>query len=259
MKQRKKGSFAWVIIVVAVILLVGGCSACFCSPTKNKTEETQTQVVESKEESKEEPKDFLTVLKENIGDSDFADHVYSVLTNDIGFVNLEYISNKSGTGNYEIKADGVNVVVTAMPANEEETEYIRVFQPDGAVFYEEGQVLMSGEEVRKEVEHYKHTDEYYIIAKNIIKDVVDTSNKMNFAGQIMDADDIGYGWKGDYVVVKSWVDILNNFGSYERFDFIVEFIPTDLNNYQYDVVYVNIGDQQIGTLIEVDSLHIIRY
>lgn len=265
MKQKKKGSCLLILLIpiIVVFLITGGCAACFCAPTRNSDTQTQ-ESKETKEEPikeepvKEEPKDFLTLLKENTGNSDLADHVYSVLVNDIGFENIEFGSKISGTENYEMKADSVKIVVTAMAANEEEPEYIRVFQPDGAIFYEDGQVLMTGAEVRKEVEHYNSTDNYYIIAQSIIKDTVNTSNKMKFAGQFMDADDIGYGWKDDYVVVKSWVDILNDYGSYERYDFIVEFIPTDLKNFQYDTVYVNIGGQEIGTLVDVDTLHIIR-
>lgn len=261
MKQKKKGSCIWILLIpiIVVFLITGGCAACLCSPTHNSATQTQENKEPKEEPIKEEPKDFLILLKENMENSELADRVYSILVNDIGFEKMEFISKVSGTGNYKIEADSVDVIITAMPANEEESEYIRVFQPDGAIFYEDGQVLMSGAEVRKEVEHYHHTDDYYIIAQYIIKDVVNTPNKMNFAGQFMDAEDIGYGWKDDYVVVKSWVDIQNNFGTYDRYDFIVEFIPTDLKNYQYEVVYVNIGNQQIGTLIEVDSLHIIRY
>ena len=263
MNQKKKGSCGLVLLIpiVVIFLITGGCAACFCSSNNSSTTQTQEVKEDKKVEEeviKEEPKDFQTILIENIGDSNLADRVYSILVNDIGFEKMEFISKVSGTGNYKIEADSVDVIITAMPANEEESEYIRVFQPDGAIFYEDGQVLMSGAEVRKEVEHYHHTDDYYIIAQYIIKDAVNTPNKMKFAGQFMDAEDIGYGWKDDYVVVKSWVDIQNNFGTYDRYDFIVEFIPTDLKNYQYEVVYVNIGNEQIGTLVDVDTLHIIK-
>lgn len=257
MNQKKKGSCIWIILapIVVVFLLVGGCAACFCSPT-SKTD-TQPQVADKTEEVevKEEPKDFLTLLKENM-DSELADHVYSVLTNDIGFETLEYIGLSEG--NYEIWGDSIKMVITAMPATEEEPEYIRVFQPQGDVYYEDGQVIISAAEVRKENEHYNHTSDYYIIAKSIIKEAANTSNPMDFPGEIMDADDIAFGWVDDVIIVKSYVDIMNDFGAYVRYDYLVEFVVTDLSTFQYETTYLKFAGQEFGTLVSTDQLHIIR-
>lgn len=265
MSKHKKGKLIWVILAALVLIfwLVWGCTSCFCAPTDTKLSTEQTAKQEDyeavKEVAEEEPKDFLTLLKESMGDSNLADHVYSILVDEIGFEELEFIKRVDNTDNYEIWAESTKIMITAMPADGEESEYIRVFQPQGDIFYEEGQVITTGETVRKENAHYDNVDTYYIIAQSIVKDTINTSNKMKFAGEFMDADDIGYGWKDDYVVVKSWVEIRNDYGVYEKYDFLVEFIPTDLDNFQYDTVYVNIGGQEIGTFVDVDSLHIIRY
>ena len=230
-------------------------------PTEENKEEIVTEEpIDEVGEAKEEvvTNDFLISLKANM-DSNLADHVYSILVDEIGFEELEFIKRVDNTDNYEIWAESTKIMITAMPADGEESEYIRVFQPQGDIFYEEGQVITTGETVRKENAHYDNVDTYYIIAQSIVKDTINTSNKMKFAGEFMDADDIGYGWKDDYVVVKSWVEIRNDYGVYEKYDFLVEFIPTDLDNFQYDTVYVNIGGQEIGTFVDVDSLHIVRH
>jgi hypothetical protein len=262
MNEKKKGSCIWILLVPIglLLLLAGGCAACFCAPTTDNST-TQTQEVKEKEEEiiKEEPKDFLTLLNENIGNSELADHVYSILVNDIGFEKLEFIKRIGDTNNYEITAESIKMMITAVPADGEEPEYIRVFEPQSDIYYEDGEVLKTGESLRKENEHFNNAESYYIIAQSIIKDVANTSNKMKFPDSYLDCDDIGYGWVDDYVVVKSFVEIKNNYGVYEKFDYMVEFIPTDLSNYQYEVVYVNFGGSSDGNLVEVDSLYRIRY
>lgn len=243
------------ILLITVLFALVGCSY----TTKKNTQEALAQLEELQKTQKlpEEPQKptFLEQLKQDM-DSELADQVNSVLVNEIGFENIEYIGKSGETDNYEIWAESIKTTITAIPAVEEEPAYIRVFQPYGDVFYEDGEVVMTGEELRTERKHIKNTETYYIIAQSIIKDIANTSNKMNFPGSVMESNEIMYGWKEEYVLIKSWVEIQNNLGVYEKYDYIVEFIPTDLDNFQYDVVYVNIDGEVIGEMVDVGTLHI---
>jgi len=214
-------------------------------------DEHQEIVEEAKEEVQEVvTNDFLISLEANM-DSFLADHVYSILTEEIGFTKLKYIERDGESYNYLIDADGARIYVTAMPATEEDPEYIRIFQPHGDVFYDDGEIVTTAAEHAEEQEHISNMSSYYFMAQNVITDSLNIPNKMKFPSMLT-TDDVHMGWKDEYVLVVSYVDIKNEYGQYMRYDYMVEFIPLDFKSFTCMPVYINFAGQEDGELVPID-------
>ena len=229
-------------------------------PTEENNEEIVTEEpieeVDEPQEIVEEVKeevvtnDFLISLKANM-DSNLADPVYDILTNVIGFTKLKYIERDGENYNYLIDADGARIYVTAMPATEEDPEYIRIFQPHGDVFYDDGEIITTAAEHAEEQEHISNMSSYYFMAQNVITDSLNIPNKMKFPSMLT-TDDVHMGWKDEYVLVVSYVDIKNEYGQYMRYDYMVEFIPLDFKTSTCIPVYINFAGQEDGELVPID-------
>ena len=59
------------------------------------------------------------------------------------------------------------------------------------------------------------------------------------------------GRNGEYVVVKGYVDATNSFGSQLRNDFIIELKVSDVANYSYETVYLNINGESTGNYVDI--------
>ena len=122
--------------------------------------ETETQSISTQKEETEVVKPeniFLSDLK-NVMDDKVAQKAYEILKNKIGFSELEYKNQLDGTTNYEISADGYDVVVTASD------DVYRVFIPNSSyTFYEDGKVKMTVSELEARTIDSNARNRYYII------------------------------------------------------------------------------------------------
>ena len=254
--QKKKSHF-WPIFLISCVVFFCVVTRCTNSNKSHNSTTTQVAVTNSAEETVEfqedtlsetTTEDFLTSIKSDMTDT-LADSVYDILTSQIGFKKLVY-KGFEAPSNYLVDADGVSLYITALPASDEDSEYIRIFQPHGDTFYEDGEVIMTAEEHMIEYEHVQNCTSYYIIAQGIVEDSLNTSSKTKFPSSL--SSEIGYGWKDEYVVVQSYVDIKESSGAYSRYNWTVEFIPIDVNMFTYELVYLNIGGQSIGEYVPIE-------
>ena len=83
---------------------------------------------------------FLTNLK-TVLDPTVSETAYDILKNQIGFSKLEYVSKIGETSNYEIKCDGIDMVLTASD------KVYRIFIPSSSyVFYEDDTVKLTAKQ-----------------------------------------------------------------------------------------------------------------
>lgn len=194
----------------------------------------------------EKPEDkFVVDFAKDIGQS-YAEHVASILRNDIGFIKLEYVGKLGGTSNYQIKADGIDVVITAY--NDDSTdEYLRIFTPDnGGVYYENNTVTMTAEEKKASTIDYNDAISYYVIATGIVQENLKNPSSASFDDFY--SGKIKMNKKDDVVTVQGNVVAKNSFNAKTTETWTVQFIPTDLETFSYQLVYLQIGNNATGTL-----------
>lgn len=129
--------------------------------TESQTETTEERIEETEERSTEITKEekFLKDL-ENVIDKNIAEKAYDILKNQIGFENLEYKGKMEGLTNYEIIADGYNIILTASD------DVYRIFIPNSSyVFYEDEEVKLTLSELNNRTIDQYDRSTYYIIAK----------------------------------------------------------------------------------------------
>ena len=190
-----------------------------------------------------------TTIEETTSDATnatIANDVYDILKNQIGFSDLEFENQLDGSSNYKIVADGHSMVVTAMDG------YYRVFIPNSSkVFYEDGTVLMTAQELADTTISQDDYTTYYLIAEEIISNNLKNPRSAKFPSLITHAGDIGFAKTGDIITVQSYVDATNSFNAKIRSKWTVQFIVTDKSTYSYEVTYINIDGNKAGTYTEV--------
>lgn len=273
-KSNSNSSLALAFIILFIIFIICGCCGGFkaCSSISSSSDSstisnTTSQTTEPdptpepEPEPEPEPKEFIDVLKENM-DETLAEHLNSILKDELGFSVLEFVEKKDlGDGNYTIKADGYDLDVTAMPEEETEEEglleeYIRIFTSD-SVLYEDGEVKLSGEEFIKKQDHEKfvmgNSKKYSVIAQTIVEE--HSKYKVKFYSMFSaDYYEI-YGEQDGVVCVAGNCEVQNAAGTYVKKKYIVQFIPTDLDNYQYEVTYVQLGNEEIGEAVKIETMY----
>lgn len=166
--------------------------------------------------------------------------LYAILTNQMGFEEVEYVcKNDMGDSNYDINCDEYGVTVSASD------DVYRMICGD-YVLYENGQVLMTGSDL--DDIHISTVDEvyYYDIAKEIVENNLKSPSTADFPTLLFSHDDIRMQKLKDVVVVQSYVDSQNSFGAMTRSEWIVEFRIIDKDNFDYDVMYINIDGSTYG-------------
>lgn len=208
-------------------------------------EETESSTENDTQEETRSDRDFISVLSGEVGD-DVAKEVDSIL-NQIGFTEIEYEQQLGETSNYEIVADGIHLVITVME------DYYRVFIPyTSYIFYEEGQVVMTAEEYKDKNIDNNDAIVYYIMAQDIISQSLVNPNSADFPSLTFNAADIAFAKTGDVITVQSYVDAKNALNATVRSNWTVQFIPLDMDTYTYEVTYINIGGDKVGTYTEIN-------
>lgn len=241
MKKKKSGKTWWIIILLFLALLGS------CGEGNDTEEETETMQEKTYPEVDDENKeDFMTVFSEIVGE-EIANGANEVLVKQIGFTEIEFVKQIDGTSNYEITADGIDMVITAMQ------DYYRVFIPNTShVFYEDGEALMTLEQYKEKTISHNDAIVYYIMAQDIISQNLVNPNSADFPSINFNSQDIGFAKTGDIITVQSYVDAKNSFNAKVRSNWTVQFIPLDMNEYTYEVTYISIDGNKAGTYTDID-------
>ena len=258
--KKKKLRFGWLIpvglIAVGIIFFIGinaGDKSESLRP--DQTEQVEISVesqpedkseLEPIEESKELP--IIERLVSDMGDDALASHVYSIMTEEVGFSNLTYIERIELTDNYQFKNGSTAVIATAFA--DEEGEFIRIFTPHGAVYYEDGELLVTQEQVDADKLDIGKISTYQVMAQNAVEQVLKDPSTAGFTNINAGAPSISA--KDGIVAVQGYVTATNSFGAREKELYTVEFKPIDLSTYSYELLYLQVGSITQGTYIDLN-------
>lgn len=207
---------------------------------KQDTEKNDTQI--KKEKPKKQNKFVKALVKDGL-DEKVAKKAYKILKKKIGFKKLKYVDRMDGLTNYNIEADGNDIVMTASD------KVYRVFIPDSSyVFYEDGKVKLTAKELADKEIDYNDAIAYYTIAKTIVTENLKSPRSAHFPSFITGSGDVGMSKNGDLIIVQSYVDAENAFGASLRTKWTVQFRVVDLDSFSYETTYIKIGDQSYGSI-----------
>lgn len=213
------------------------------TPSKYEIQETKNS--DEQEESIGNEDTFLIDLK-SVLDKDIAEKSYDILKNQIGFSELEYKGKMDGLTNYEIKADGYNIILTASD------DVYRIFIPSSSyVFYEDEEVKFTFSDLESKTIDQYDRNVYYIMAQDIVCNGLKNPSSAKFPSIVTHPEDILMQRNGDIVAVQSYVDAKNDFNAKVRTNWIVEFRAIDMDTYSYEFIYINIGGEELGTFMEL--------
>lgn len=203
-------------------------------PTEPSTKETTTSAYSEDQ--------LMETLKANLSE-DVAEKAYDIIVNQIGFTGVEYKGkNSMGTDNYDFSADHYNFTLTASD------DVYRIFQPGGANFYVDGEVKIKLTDV---IDQYDAVP-YMQIAEEIVKQNLKNPRSAKFPSIVTHSSDIAMMKKDDIVAVQSYVDATNSYGAKIRTQWTVEFKVIDLAKYEYQTIYIKIGDNSTGSFIDLN-------
>lgn len=239
-----------ILFVVSFILLIVSIKKENNTEETNIDQEAQNNIADAEvqnTEKKEEIEElsFTDELAKDTG-SEIANAAYDILTNQIGFSELKYNGKMGETSNYEIIADGTNMVITAMD------DYYRIFVPNtDYVFYEDGTVLLSAQEFNDKKIDVHDRDVYYIMATEIVTNNLKNPSSADFPSSVTHPEEIAMEKNGNIITVQSYVDAKNSFNAKVREYWTVQFIVYDIQNYSYEPTYIKIGNDESGSLLDM--------
>lgn len=208
----------------------------------NESKEKASASTEKKEKPKKQNKFVKALVKDGL-DEKVAKKAYKILKKKIGFKKLKYVDRMDGLTNYNIEADGNDIVMTASD------KVYRVFIPDSSyVFYEDGKVKLTAKELADKEIDYNDAIAYYTIAKTIVTENLKSPRSAHFPSFITGSGDVGMSKNGDLIIVQSYVDAENAFGASLRTKWTVQFRVVDLDSFSYETTYIKIGDQSYGSI-----------
>lgn len=172
-----------------------------------------------------------------------AESTYDILTADMGFENIEYVDNPSGTL-FEVKADNCNLKITV-------SDKLYMVICGGYNMYEEDTIKYTRQDIEDRSLNGKESY-YYTIAQEIVSNNLKSPKTADFPSIIWSPSDIGMARNKDLVVVQSYVDAQNSFGALVRSKFTVQFRVIDLDSFSYETTYINIDGSESGEYINMD-------
>lgn len=264
-KKNKQYKFSYFAICVSIVMMLAlgsfgssGSDEPSKEPTQIETQETQSKEKASKqnpsteantqikEEKVKKQNKFVKSLVNDGLDEKVAKKAYKILKKKIGFKKLKYVDKMDGLTNYNIEADGADIVMTASD------KVYRIFIPSSSyVFYEDGKVRLTAKRFNETTYTQSEASAYYIMAQQIIEGGLDDPNGVKFPSQTFSPEDIAIAKDGDLIAVKSYVDVKNYYGTKVRIDWIVQYTVTDIDSYSCYPNYVKIGDDSAGEYIKM--------
>ena len=174
--------------------------------------------------------------------------LYDILENQIGFTGIKYVGkNPVGDSNYDFETDQYDFTVTASD------DVYRIFQPSGgAVFYENGEVVLTIADIENTKIGSLEEVQYYDIAKEIVKSNLKAPSTADFPTLLFSSSDIAMQRNGNIVAVQSYVDAQNSYGAEIRSNWLVEFEVIDATSLSYNTLYINIDGQTSGDFISLE-------
>lgn len=94
---------------------------------------------------------------------------------------------------------------------------------------------------------------YWDMAKETVESCLKNPKSADFPSSVFGQGNIAMERKGHLVVVQSYVYSTNSFGAEIRSDFTVEMLVYDIDNFFYDVVYINIDGETSGEYVSLDE------
>lgn len=264
-KKPKYAPARTTLSVFLAMYAVVWCVAMFGESGSASTQTDSTQIEEEDQEQKQEqeqnPKkkddnekkedsdqedNFLSDLGK-VMDKKVAKKAYNILKKKIGFSELEYKDQLDETTNYEIVADGYDIVVTASD------DVYRIFIPNSSyTFYEDGEVKMTVSDLKEKTIDIHTRNKYFIMAQEIVENCLKNPSSADFPSIITHPEEIAMQRNGDIVAVQSYVDAKNSFNATTRTKWMVEFKVLDLETYSYEVLYINMDGETSGEYVELD-------
>ena len=204
-------------------------------PTSTPTPTPTSTPTPTPEEEPEEPEDPLVTNAKNI------------IINEIGFPDVSSVKNVQGTFNYEVVAGDYELMVTTY--SDEDGDFLRIWIPNSKfTFYESenGGLLMTYDDMMASVITSADSVTYYIIAKEIVENNLVSPRSADFP---FDAD--GMQKKNDIVAVQGTVNAMNRMGVIIQSKWLVEFRVIDIDNFEYETIYVNVDGSTYGEFIDL--------
>lgn len=175
---------------------------------------------------------------------DIAGQIYDLLETKLLCTSITFIS-KSSAGNalWEVNVAGYALKVSA------DNDGIYSVRCGSYEMYDGELVCYTAADLALR-DTSEHRTYYAAIAKEIVKNNLKAPSTAEFPW----ATEFKMQRNGDIVAVSSYVDAQNSFGAIIRSEWTVEFrvINIDLLEYEYETLYVQIGDYTDGTFITLD-------
>lgn len=247
-KKDKQYKFSYFAICASIVVMLAVWSLGSSDSNDSNDEPTQieTQTQDESQAGTQKKAGFVESIAKDGLDKKVAKKAKKILKEKIGFKKIEYVERMDDTSNYEITADGNDIVMTASD------KVYRIFIPDSSyVFYEDGKVKLTAKRFDETTYTQSEASAYYIMAQQIIEDGLDNPNGVKFPSQTFSSEDIAIAKDGDLIAVKSYVDIKNYYGTKVRIDWIVQYTVKDIDSYSCNPNYVKIGDDSAGEYIKM--------
>lgn len=254
--KKRRGCLFYVLITFAVLLFAGiiGASLNDDDGPTNSSDQSETTLnhnVATRPTSTPTPtltpeQSFVTSISQDTGlKEETASNLYSVLTNELGFSNIKYISKSDYSDSVLI----INADDYELTANLDDDEIYKI-KCGSLTLYDDMTVKMDKNGVSDRVITDKYA--YYSIAQEIVKSCLKSPKSADFPSIVWSPDEIAMQRNGDLVAVQSYVDAQNSFGAEIRSEFLVEFQVIDIDTYTYLPIYINIDGETSGEFIDLD-------
>lgn len=247
-KKDKQYKFSYFAICASIVIMltVGSLGSSNNNDSSDEPTQIEAQAQDESQANTQKKAGFVESITKDGLDKKVAKKAKKILKEKIGFKKIEYVERMDDTSNYEITADGNDIVMTASD------KVYRIFIPESDyVFYEDGKVKLTAKRFDETTYTQSEASAYYIMAQQIIEDGLDDPNGVKFPSQTFSPEDIAIAKDGDLVVVKSYVDVKNYYGTKARIDWIVQYTVTDIDSYACNPNYVKIGDDSAGEYIKM--------
>lgn len=244
-KKKKKGCLTSMVLFVISISIFGICTRHPKDDSDSKTE-TEYETTQESTETTETKKTFKESLGEYL-DSSSVNDIMNILTNDLGFSesDIEFEMKTDGAEIYSIYLDGENFKMTAL-----DNDY-RIWN-DTKVLYEDGTVKMTKQDIEDAEIDIGDDAVYYSFAKEMIEGCLKDPSSAHFPS-LSFSGEVAMKKNKDLVVVQSNVTAKNSFGTKVNSPFTVEFQIIDMDNYQYNPIYINLDGEISGEYIDIDE------
>lgn len=238
-RKKRKGCLTYFLYIITFLCFIFIISVIF--GLDEDTDETSTTTTTESTEKMSKKEQFVSDLTSVNGvKKKAAKSAYSIIKNDLGYKNIEVYETNGDNTTFGIVADDDYLYIVV-------NDKLRRVWCGDFTLYENDEVVMTKKEMDNRVVG-DNKSSYYVISQEIISSFLKAPSTADFCSQ----DETSMRRNGDYVVVSGYVDSQNSFGAMIRSEFTVEFKVNDLNNFEYEILYVNIDGESSGEFKDLD-------